>query len=177
MYGCELMQRSVTFASCRGFTIGFTQREAQAQRRWLDGLARPSSPPMADAVELLNAPLAPSPRTGLMQRVCSGVKGQPCGRITPDRRCPEHARLYEAARTRRSKGHYDAAWRRVRARAIREQPWCRVCRTPGTPDNPLTGDHVQAWAHGGTSQRANVEVLCRRCNSRKGTRRVQDSPS
>ena len=105
-----------------------------------------------------------------MQRVCSGAKGQPCGRITPNRRCPEHQRLHEAARTRRSKGHYDAAWRKVRDRAIREHPWCAVCRAPDTPDNPLTGDHVRAWSRGGTTQRDNIQVLCRRHNSSKGAR-------
>lgn len=34
----------------------------------------------------------------------------------------------------------------------------------------LTVDHIVALANGGLTSRANAEVMCRRCNSRKGAR-------
>jgi 5-methylcytosine-specific restriction protein A len=105
-----------------------------------------------------------------MNRVCVGIAGEPCTRITATPRCPECARKHEATRTRRSKGHYDSEWQRIRAQAIREHPWCGVCGTPGTPDNPLTGDHLVPWSHGGRNVRSNVQVLCRRHNSSRGNR-------
>lgn len=108
-----------------------------------------------------------------MNRVCAGLPGAPCSRVTDKRRCPACARKYEVMRgPRRVKGAYDAEWRKVQAQAIREQPWCSRCRTGGTPDNPLTGDHITPRAAGGRNVRANVQVLCRDCNSRKGARFV-----
>lgn len=101
-----------------------------------------------------------------VMRVCSG-----CGVLTPRRRCSECQRQYEQQRgPRRIKGAYDAEWRHLVAQAIREHPWCQVCKTPGTMDNPLTGDHKIPRRHGGRNVRSNVEVLCRGCNSRKGAR-------
>ncbi|MCC7369680.1 MAG: HNH endonuclease [Chloroflexi bacterium] len=35
----------------------------------------------------------------------------------------------------------------------------------------MTGDHVRPRAFGGTNDAANVRVLCRRCNSRRGAGR------
>ena len=102
-----------------------------------------------------------------MKRVCSG-----CGVITDKRRCPDCARKYEATRGRRSKGHYDTAYLKLRAQAIREHPWCGACGHPGDPGNPLTGDHLVPLAHGGRNERANIVVLCRACNSRKGAKRA-----
>ena len=69
------------------------------------------------------------------------------------------------------KGRYDAAWRAIRDRAIREHPWCIVCHAPGSPDNPLTGDHITPRKHGGANRGDNVQVMCRACNSDKGARR------
>lgn len=100
-----------------------------------------------------------------MQRVCSG-----CGVITDKRRCPDCTRKHEATRARRSKGNYDSGWRTLTARAKKEHPWCANCLTGGTPDNPLTGDHITPRRHGGRNVRGNVQVLCLRCNSRKGAR-------
>jgi 5-methylcytosine-specific restriction protein A len=104
-----------------------------------------------------------------MKRVCAGVPGKPCGLITDKQRCPDCARKYEIHRGPRTmKGRYDAKWRQLRAQAIREHPWCSVCKHPGSPDNPLTGDHITPHRAGGRNVRSNVQVLCRACNSRKG---------
>jgi len=106
-----------------------------------------------------------------VMRVCSGYTGHPCGKLARGRRCSECQRQYEQARgSRRVLGHYDSTWRKLVAQAIREHPWCEVCKTGGTSDNPLTGDHRTPWSKGGRNVRSNVEVLCRGCNSRKGAR-------
>ena len=65
---------------------------------------------------------------------------------------------------------YDYEWQRLCAQAIADNPQCCKCGTSGSSDNPLTGDHIVPLAHGGTSVRENVQVLCRSCNSRKGNR-------
>lgn len=67
-------------------------------------------------------------------------------------------------------GRYDTAYRKLRAQALREHPWCVVCRTPDSPDNPLTADHIVPVALGGRNVRDNVQVMCRACNSSKGAR-------
>ena len=96
-----------------------------------------------------------------------------CGALTSKRRCIQHQRDYEQRRgSRRIKGRYDAEWQRIRAQALREHPWCERCRTPGTPGNPLTGDHRIPVLHGGRNEIDNVAVLCRACNSSKGARPV-----
>lgn len=102
-----------------------------------------------------------------MKRLCVD-----CGQlIAKGRRCTTDQRAYEQRRgSRRVKGHYDGDWRRIREQAIREHPWCARCRTPGTPTNPLTGDHSLALVRGGRNEAANVVVLCRACNSSKGAR-------
>lgn len=74
------------------------------------------------------------------------------------------------------KGRYDWEWRKLVARAIREHPWCAECRTPGTPANPLTGDHYLAHVRGGANEASNVRVLCRDCNSKKGARPAEATP-
>ena len=99
-----------------------------------------------------------------MMRVCSG-----CGIITANRRCPDCQRTYETQRGRRTAhGRYDAKWVKLSARAKVEHPWCSVCGHPGDADNPLTGDHITPHRAGGKNVRSNVQVMCRRCNSRKG---------
>ncbi|WP_369826057.1 HNH endonuclease [Kitasatospora sp. MBT66] len=42
--------------------------------------------------------------------------------------------------------------------------------TKGSPDNPLTGDHIIPVSRGGTNEPRNIRVLCRTCNSRRGNR-------
>lgn len=100
-----------------------------------------------------------------------------CGRLSrsPTRcdRCePTHKRLRERNRDRPSKEArgLGATHRRVTREAIERQPWCTDCGHPGSKNNPLTGDHVIPRSRGGQSTPENIEVRCRRCNSKKGTR-------
>jgi 5-methylcytosine-specific restriction endonuclease McrA len=62
---------------------------------------------------------------------------------------------------------YGARWQQLARQAIRQHPWCTDCGTSGSKTNPLTGDHLR-WP---AVSRADIEVVCRRCNSRRGPRR------
>jgi 5-methylcytosine-specific restriction endonuclease McrA len=104
-----------------------------------------------------------------LARQCAGLPGAPCIRITSNRRCPDCARKNEASRDR---ADYGWSWQQIQKQAIREHPWCVDCGTGGTPDNPLTGDHIVPRVLGGKDERANVAVRCRTCNSRKGARQT-----
>ena len=72
-------------------------------------------------------------------------------------RCPQHAN----PRPHRSRTD------RVRARLLREQPWCSYCGAPETPDNRLTIDHRIPLSHGGDNRLENLAVACWRCNRSK----------
>lgn len=101
-----------------------------------------------------------------MNRICAGLPGAPCTRITAKRRCPDCDRKYEILRgPRRMSGHYDTEWRRNVAQAIREHPWCSI---RGCRNTDLTGDHIIPWRDGGSNKRDNIQVLCRAHNSSKG---------
>jgi len=58
---------------------------------------------------------------------------------------------------------YGNEWYRLSAKARKAQPWCTYCGS--TID--LTADHIIPLKRGGASSYANMQVLCRRCNSRK----------
>lgn len=89
-------------------------------------------------------------------------------------RCPActqaRAQQRDQRRGTRTERGYTNDWHRVAAQAIAEQPWCTNCGHSGSPDNPLTGDHILPKSKGGQPVRENVRVLCRRCNSRRGDR-------
>jgi 5-methylcytosine-specific restriction protein A len=71
--------------------------------------------------------------------------------------------------TRQQRG-YTNDWYRLVAKAKERQPFCSVCGHTGSPDNPLTGDHILAKARGGANILENIDIKCRSCNSRKGKR-------
>ncbi|MGW6552237.1 HNH endonuclease [Streptomyces sp. NPDC055051] len=92
--------------------------------------------------------------------------------------CPRHKRLSPlgkgcplcggAPRRHKSKntrqpGRYDYQWQKIRAEAIRLQPYCSFCGK----DHDLTGDHILPLKGGGTNTLDNVRVLCRSCNTRR----------
>lgn len=82
--------------------------------------------------------------------------------------CEDCRRERERARvrgTRRQRGYTDQ-WLQLVKVAIAQQPYCSACAT--TSD--LTGDHRVPVSRGGASTLENIEVLCRRCNSSKGSR-------
>ncbi len=70
-----------------------------------------------------------------------------CGTLTRSgSRCdPCHAKR----RGTTSQRGYGAAHQRRRERVIAAQPWWSVCGHTGSPENPLTGDHVVPVSKGG----------------------------
>ena len=62
---------------------------------------------------------------------------------------------------------FGSGWSSVALRVVAEERHCRACGHPGSPDNPLTADHIVPRARGGGNDRANLQCLCRRCNSAK----------
>jgi len=71
--------------------------------------------------------------------------------------------------TRREMVRYDF----VRARKARYEELAKrngeFCQWCGATDN-LSVDHIVAVANGGGNESANLQLLCRSCNSRKGAR-------
>lgn len=97
-----------------------------------------------------------------------------CGEPTDGTRCPEHARNWRSKVSATERG-YDAAWGRLSARARRLQPWCSDCGS--TVD--LQADHSpEAWARRARGQRIrlqDIDVVCGRCNRRRGAARPQQT--
>lgn len=92
-----------------------------------------------------------------------------CGELSDAARCPEHTEAKFVAPTT-ARG-YGAAWQKLSVRARRLQPFCSDC---GATDD-LTADHSpEAWervAAGLPVRLADVDVVCRGCNSRRGRAR------
>lgn len=59
-------------------------------------------------------------------------------------------------------------YRGVRAVVLAEERVCYICGREGTPDDPLTTDHVLARARGGSHARSNLRAGHLSCNSAKG---------
>ncbi len=92
----------------------------------------------------------------------------------PGPRCPAHTRARERARdqargTAAQRG-YDYEWQRKSAIVIKTIGHCVDCGHTGTPDNPLTCDHILPKHKGGTDAWSNLTCRCRQHNSSKGTR-------
>lgn len=88
-----------------------------------------------------------------------------CGTPSYGSRCPEHERNRQRLRNAR-RPWYRGPWKQQSKAAIAASPVCANCGTTGTPDNPLTGDHVKP-----RSTEQGIMVLCRRCNAAKGAKK------
>lgn len=73
-------------------------------------------------------------------------------------------------RDRRRTERLGPGWDRMRRRVLTEEPHCRKCGEPATDV-----DHIRPLRRGGTSERENLEALCRRCHEIK-TREEQPRP-
>lgn len=100
-----------------------------------------------------------------MNRPCLDC-GEPTNRSRCDDCAVEHARAKNRARGSATQRGYDAKWQRISERARRMSPFCAKC---GATDD-LTADHIVPRSAGGLNVLANVQVLCRRCNSRKANK-------
>lgn len=98
-----------------------------------------------------------------------------CGAPSSSTRCPDCQSEREgrtaARRGSRHERGYDRQWERLSARARRLQPFCTDC---GTQED-LTADHLpHAWQkreQGHALTTADIEIVCRSCNSRRGATR------
>ena len=101
-----------------------------------------------------------------VHRACIG-----CGEPGPAPRCQTcQAEVDRRTNQRRGGAHargYTRTWQKRAAKVTRAQPACAVCGA--TTD--VSVDHVVPKVAGGTDHVANLQTLCRRCNSSKGGRR------
>jgi 5-methylcytosine-specific restriction protein A len=98
-----------------------------------------------------------------------------CGVVTSraGSRCLEHAR--QSNRSRHNALYSTRAWQRLSARVLRawrgeHGNWCPGYQRDAHPASDLTVDHVVPLAAGGAPfDIGNCAVLCRSCNSTKGS--------
>lgn len=113
-----------------------------------------------------------------MMRPCLGYGTNPYGHtLTPHRhgRCDDCTRQHETDRTKgkRERRPYTHAMRTDRAAVVaawraEHGDWCPGWGRDPHPTPHLTADHLIPVAAGGDEQ-GEMSVLCRSCNSRKGT--------
>lgn len=110
---------------------------------------------------------------------CLGLlpDGSQCGELTEHSRCPEHRPKDRRKRQRPSatRRGYDASWQRLSRTARSRQRFCTDCGIPDTA-TPLELDHLSsAWqrkAEGLPIRLGiDVEVVCHRCNVKRGAAR------
>lgn len=89
--------------------------------------------------------------------------------------CGQPSKATHCAGCSRARAHgdtttrgYGASWQRLSRRARRLQPWCSTC---GAVED-LTTDHLR-WP---ATTLADVQVLCRGCNSRKSAGNLGTHP-
>ena len=97
-------------------------------------------------------------------RLCShpgcGILGKHCHRSESDKRRGSAA----------SRG-YDRHWQLRRARKLKEEPLCRICKeVRGRIVAAETVDHIRPKAKGGSDDWHNLQSLCFHDNSAKGDR-------
>jgi 5-methylcytosine-specific restriction endonuclease McrA len=103
-------------------------------------------------------------------RSCAVVTANRSGYCDPHERQQQrqhHNPAYDQPDWRRRQAATLASWR---ARYGSLCPGWGEPQHYATPDNPLTADHPDPLARGGTHDQT-LAVLCRRCNGRKGARR------
>jgi 5-methylcytosine-specific restriction endonuclease McrA len=101
----------------------------------------------------------------LALRPCIGRNpdGSLCRALSDSSRCEAHAVRYP----------YGRSWRKTRDALVARHrmaagDWCPGFGVPAHPSADLTGDHRVPVSAGGSRSAANVAVLCRSCNARKG---------
>ena len=99
-----------------------------------------------------------------------------CGVPTETSYCPEHQPASAPKKNKPSREAlgYGGPWRRLSLRARKMQPFCSDC---GTVED-LTCDHSpEAWRRyeaGLPIRLQDVDVVCRRCNSKRGAARGEN---
>lgn len=85
--------------------------------------------------------------------------------------CEKHKRLverqyekYERDPDRRKK--YGSRWQKVRARYVREHPYCEMCFREGKMTPVQEVHHIVPISQGGTNEPDNLMSLCRSCHEK-----------
>lgn len=86
-----------------------------------------------------------------------------CPNLTKGGPCPPHKKQRELRRGSAHSRGYGVAWRRIRARVLREEPICRRCGKVASREV----DHIVPKELGGTDERENLQALCKPCHSTK----------
>ena len=109
-------------------------------------------------------PTAPAtPCTGGGGRCPTLVKGG--GRCAAHNARRQHERAYPRGSS--TAQGYGAAWRKLRALVLREEPLCRACALAGWVTAASEVDHIVPRKAGGSEERANLQPLCKPCHARK----------
>jgi len=91
-----------------------------------------------------------------------------CGTLVSSTRCRRCQTRRERQRGTTAQRGYHGGWDALSRRLTAEVGYCEQCGAQPTPGNPLTVDHRLPLSMGGSNDRGNLVVLCRRCNSSKG---------
>ena len=96
-----------------------------------------------------------------------------CPNLRP---CPDHPVSsqpnYRGSSARQG---YGAAWERLRARVLWEEPLCRECLAEGQVTAASDVDHIVPRPEG-SDDRSNLQPLCRSHHSRKTRRENRSQP-
>lgn len=92
-----------------------------------------------------------------------------CQVLTTKPYCPAHIPSWVTRKERPSPEQrgYNSEYRKNRKILLADNPPCNHCGRLGTKENPITADHIQSLATGGTNDLANLQPLCKQCNGRK----------
>lgn len=94
-----------------------------------------------------------------------------CPNLTEGRYCEEHQKQVNSAyerfgRNKEHKRYYGTAWKRIRDRHVRENPFCEMCRKEGRLVMVEQVHHIVPLAEGGTHDRSNLMSLCKACHNK-----------
>jgi 5-methylcytosine-specific restriction protein A len=79
--------------------------------------------------------------------------------------CPEHLRQRDRQRGTSSQRGYGGQWRKIRARFLKEHPWCEDCLAQGRITRASEIDHKIRLRDSGTNRWENLSAVCRACHS------------
>jgi len=91
-----------------------------------------------------------------------------CTNLTNERYCEEHRKQeqkqYDERRGTPAQRGYDARWRRIRERILKEEPLCKECMRKGFVKPATDVHHIDGDVS--NMDRSNLEPLCHECHSR-----------
>ena len=92
-----------------------------------------------------------------------------CDRLTTNGNRCETCAPKAASRWANMRGpspYADPAWRRLSMQKRKQIPYCEICGTRNSRENPLTADHIQPLSKGGALivPLHALRTLCRRCH-------------